>query len=194
MFDLKKVWITTGILALINFMIPFLCLKINGITELILLYIYCAVNFLFTLAVIILSIIIAKKSDINKVVFGIICFISLILSFLTPLALFLPLISYTAFTSEKKASIWKWILGIILVILSIVVLVPFLLATFMMTDSGMPEGLKLILWILFLLLIYNAPILTLYGTILGNKKSPWYYLMLTPVPQFIVGVLLFNIH
>ena len=48
----------------------------------------------------------------------------------------------------------------------------FLLATFMMTDSGMPEGLKLILWILFLLLIYNAPILTLYGTILGNKKSP----------------------
>ena len=140
-----------------------------------------------------MTIIVAKKSDINKILLGFIGFIGLILSILTPIASLLPLISYTAITSEKKAAIWKWILGIILLIVSLIVLVPFLLATIMLTDSGLPEGLKLIFWVLFLFLIYNAPILTLYGIILGNKKSPWYYLLLAPIPQTLVGVIMFNI-
>ena len=80
--------------------------------------------------------------------------------------------------------------GITLLGISCYLFVLYLLIAIMATDSGTPRGLMFLYWYLLLFLGFNSPLLILYGMILGNKKSAWYYLLYVAVfsPWIVVGL------
>ena len=70
-------------------------------------------------------------------------------------------------------NILKWVLGVFMILWAIFLSLPLCLYS-LMSDSS--NGSKTI----FLCLAIILPLFNILGTILGNLKSPWYYLFYLP--------------
>lgn len=131
-----------------------------------------------------------KVFNISKILFFILLIFLTIISWVSPVFLFLPLVIFIALKAKKSIPLWKGLLTSFLIIVSILFTIISILPWAMGSDSfpNLPSNKHIIVlyWYFLGSLLLSFPALSIYSVLLGNAISSWYYSLFFITPTYIV--------
>ena len=173
--NIKAIWITQSIIVAITICLSILSIGIKENPSY-----YIIINAISSFIIIVYLNLIARYFN-QHLSFNLISIVSFLISLIFPFATFLPLICLTISNSEKKiTNIIKGRFIAVCIISVIVSMISSIIVGTMVIGATSADIFYLNCITVALYVIFNTPLLTLYGLLLGYKKLKSYYLLLIP--------------